>query len=303
MTRNATIETHSRRTFLKGAGAVATAGSVGLAGCAGVLGNDTETLTFGIIPAEDNMDVVEQWGPVGEYVQENTDAEIEFFSATDYSGIIESMANDNVDIAWYGAFSYILAHERAGAEAILIQKDGDTGDDSYQSFLTTRHDDINSIADMEGTSIAFADPASTSGYLIPSYMVLQEGYNPDEFFGETTFAGGHASGQIALANEQVDVAPVASFIYRDMVDEGDIDSDHNRVVVESDPIPLTPISVHPDIGGDLRDQLVDAFTSFDDEETLNELNTTGWVEADDSDYDVIRDVQSTLDEAGYEVGL
>jgi len=300
MTEDTTNGSYSRRTVLQATGSALAAGTVGLAGC---LGGSSNTLTFGIVPAEDNMDVVEQWGPVGDHVQENTDAEIEFFEATDYSGIIESMANDNVDIAWYGPFAYVLAHERAGAEAILIQKDGETGDEAYQTFWTTYHEDINGIDDMEGTSVAFADPASASGYLIPSYMVLQEGYDPNDFFGETSFAGGHSSGQITLANEQVDVAPVASFIYRNMIDNGDISPDQNQLVVESEPIPLTPIAVHPDIDDNLRQQLVDAFTSFDDEETLDALSTTGWVETDDSNYDVIRDVQSTLDEAGYEVGL
>jgi len=300
MTEDTTNGSYSRRTVLQATGSALAAGTVGLAGC---LGGSSNTLTFGIVPAEDNMDVVEQWGPVGDHVQENTDAEIEFFEATDYSGIIESMANDNVDIAWYGPFAYVLAHERAGAEAILIQKDGETGDEAYQTFWTTYHEDINGIDDMEGTSVAFADPASASGYLIPSYMVLQEGYDPDEFFGETSFAGGHSSAQLTLANEQIDVAPSASFIYRNMIENGDISPDHNRVILESEPIPLTPIAVHPDIDDNLQQQLVDAFTSFDDEETLDALSTTGWVETDDSNYDVIRDVQSTLDEAGYEVGL
>jgi len=300
MTGDTRTSSYNRRTVLRTTGATVAAGTVGLAGC---FGSSSTTLTFGIVPAEDNMDIVEQWGPVGDHVQENTDADIEFFEATSYSGIIESMANDNVDIAWYGPFAYVLAHERADAEAILIQKDGETGNEAYQTFWTTYHDDITGIDDMEGRSVVFADPASTSGYLIPNYMVLQDGYDPNEFFSETSFAGGHSSAQLTLANEQIDVAPSASFVYRNMVENGDISSDHNRVIVESEPIPLTPIAVHPDIEDDLRTQLVDGFTSFDDEETLEALSTAGWTETDDSEYDVIRDVQSTLEEAGFEVGL
>lgn len=303
MTDDTSDRSYRRRTLFRTAGAALTVGSVGLAGCSGVLGNDERTLTFGIIPAEDNIDVVEQWGPVGDHLQAETDVELEFFEATDYSGIIEAMANDNVDLAWFGPFSYVLAYERAGCEAMLIWQDRDTGEAEYRSFLVTHHDDVGGIADMDGMTIAYSDPASTSGYLIPNYMMLQEGIDPDEHFAEESFAGGHASAQIALANEQVDVAAAASFIYQNMVDDGEIDPDYNQVVRESDPIPRGPIALHPDISDALREDLVDAFLSFDDEEALERLDAAGWIEADDSDYDIIRDVQTTLNEAGYEVGL
>ncbi|WP_440765516.1 phosphate/phosphite/phosphonate ABC transporter substrate-binding protein [Natronorubrum sp. DTA7] len=291
-----------RRTFMKTAAAAATVGSVGIAGCAEVMGRSDDSLVFGIIPAEDNLDILQQWGPVGDHLQENTAVEIEFFEATDYTGIVEAQANDNVDIAWYGAFSYILAHERAGAEAIVREIDSGTGDTSYQSFITTHHDDVDSFADMEGLSAAFVDPASTSGFLIPTAMMLDEGYNPEDHFGSLQFSGDHSSGQIMVREERADVAPVASMYYNNLVDDGEIDPDEVRIVAESDPIPNTPIAVHPDLDDDLVDEIAEAFLSFDDEETLDILNSEGWEETSDSDYDVIRNVRNNLDEAGIEVG-
>lgn len=292
-----------RRKFMKTTAAAVTAGSVSIAGCTGVMGSSESDLTFGIIPAEDNLDILEQWGPVGDHLQENTGAEIEFFKATDYTGIVEAQANDNVDIAWYGPFSYILAHERAGAEAIVREVDTTTGDTTYQSFITTHHDDVDSFGDMEGMNAAFVDSASTSGFLIPAAMMLEEGYNPEELFDTLQFSGDHSSGQIMVREERADVAPVASFYYDNLVEDGEIDPNEVRIVAESEPIPNTPIAVHPDLDDDLVDEITEAFISFDDEETLEILNSEGWEETSDADYDAIRDVRSNLDEAGIEVGL
>jgi pyridoxal 5'-phosphate synthase pdxS subunit len=57
--------------------------------------------------------------------------------------------------------------------------------------------DIYSLEDMRGKSIAWSDPNTTSGYLVPSYELHQRGINPSTFFSRTGFAGGHEQAIIA----------------------------------------------------------------------------------------------------------
>ncbi len=69
---------------------------------------------------------------------EELGVEVELNTATDYSGIIEAMRSGEVDLAWFGPLSYVLANEIAGAKAIAVQvaEEGET-DPTYNSLMIT----------------------------------------------------------------------------------------------------------------------------------------------------------------------
>jgi phosphonate transport system substrate-binding protein len=61
---------------------------------------------------------------------------------------------------------------------------------------------------MKGHSLAWADPNSTSGYLIPSATLKTKGIKLDDgaYFSKTGFSGGHEQGVVAVLNKQYDGA-------------------------------------------------------------------------------------------------
>jgi phosphonate transport system substrate-binding protein len=65
---------------------------------------------------------------------------------------------------------------------------------------------ITSLEQMKGHSLAFADPNSTSGYLIPSATLKTKGIDlaDGKYFTRTGFAGGHEQGVVAMLNKQYD---------------------------------------------------------------------------------------------------
>ena len=79
----------------------------------------------------------------------------------------------------------------------------------YISVMVVRADSgIKSLEDMKGHSLAWADPNSTSGYLIPSATLKAQGIKLDDgaYFSKTGFAGGHEQGVVAVLNKQYDGA-------------------------------------------------------------------------------------------------
>ncbi|MFO0645144.1 MAG: PhnD/SsuA/transferrin family substrate-binding protein [Polyangiales bacterium] len=50
---------------------------------------------------------------------------------------------------------------------------------------------------MRGASIAWVDPTSTSGYVIPRYLVIERGFDPSRFFSRQVFAGQHDAAVIS----------------------------------------------------------------------------------------------------------
>ena len=125
---------------------------------------------MGLIPAEDNEEMLAKFEPMRAHFEKKMGMPVKVFQATDYAGVIEAMKRDRVDIAWFGPLSYVLAEQEAEAEAFAVGvKDGGTS--TYQSMIFVPADSpAKSIADLKGADVAFVDPASTSGSLVPSYM-------------------------------------------------------------------------------------------------------------------------------------
>lgn len=263
-------------------------------------GEIPDPLVMGIIPSEDNAEQVRAFQPVADYVGEELGVEVELYTATDYSGIIEAMRSGEVDIAWFGPLSYVLATEIAGADAVAVQvaEEGET-DPTYNSLMITQADsDIQDIQDLRGRSFSFVDPASTSGNLFPRKGFDEAGIDPDQDLAETTYAGGHDASALAAQNGTVDAGAVSSTVYRQMIDEGVMQEDDVRIVHESEPIPESPIAVRGDLPQEMKDRIQQIFVEMTPEavgaEALGSEDAVGYVEARDSDYDVIRELVDQL---------
>jgi phosphonate transport system substrate-binding protein len=87
---------------------------------------------------------------------------------------------------------------------VPLEKDGTV---YYVAVMITRKDSgITSIDQMRGHSLAWADPNSASGYLVPAATLRAKGIDLADgaWFSRTGFAGGHEQGIIAVLNRQYD---------------------------------------------------------------------------------------------------
>ena len=127
--------------------------------------------------------------------------------ASDYAAVIEALRNRSADLAFVHPVGYVLANREAKAR--IIAKDRWHGNTSYTSRIYVRRDSgIKTLEELKGKTIAFVDPASSSGYVYPMLMLIQRGLvqnrDPKTFFREVVFAGSHDAGLLALLNGHVD---------------------------------------------------------------------------------------------------
>jgi len=263
--------------------------------------DNPDSLTFSVIPTEDIALHAKRYQPLLDWLKENTGKNIEFYAPTSYNGVIEAMRSDFVDIAGFGAFSYILAHDKANAEVFAARIDTTTNEQGYYSYMITRKDSgIESLEDLEGKTFAFTDPGSTSGNLIPSYIFKKAGIKPQEFLKRTIFAGGHQSAALAVKRGQVDASAVASTVYQRMSDRGEINPDNVVVFKKSSLLPLAPQTYRGDLCDNLKKDIREAYLTFADEapnaETLLEpMGAIRFETMQDSDFDRIRDIIEVMD--------
>ncbi len=270
-------------------------GTVG--GCSSDSGE--EVIHWGLIPADDAAEMLRNYQPVVDYLEKELDVKIKLQVTADYTAAIEAMRNKHIEMAWFGPFSYILAVEEAGAEAIVNGVRRDTGTATYKSIIITKAGSgIETLDDLKGRSFAFVDPASTSGNLIPRKMLIENGIDPDNDFSTVFYAGTHNSVELAIKNGTVDAGASSDNAYYRMVNEGQIDPEENIIIFESEPIPGSPIVVRGDLPQDIKDGIKQALIGMD-QQTIYSVQGWGdiekYVEVTDADYDVIRETAELLD--------
>ncbi|WP_165367675.1 phosphate/phosphite/phosphonate ABC transporter substrate-binding protein [Phytoactinopolyspora endophytica] len=266
-----------------------------------------ETVSYATLPTAD-ADVIARHEPFEAYMGECLDHPFELFTGSSYVAVVEAMRTDSVHVAKFGPFAYILAADRADAEAFATGT-ADPDDATYRSLIITLEGNgIDSADDLKGKSFAFADPASTSGHIIPRTMLIEEwGVTNDEFeeqLGDMIHVGGGEAIVSSVLNEEVAAGALSENFWVGQVEEGDDYADHPNyddlvVFRESDDLPRALEAYDANLPDDLKEQLEECFLDAIDHEELSEFFTefgydAGYVPAEDSTYDVIRDAADKL---------
>lgn len=169
---------------------------------------DYKIVRFGILSGENESDRIARYTPFEKYLEETLGVEVEIFTAGNYDGVIQALAANQIEFAFLGSSAYAAAYTASEGNVIplltSVQEDDSTG---YFSIVAVRCDSgYKSIDDLKGKVLAFADPDSTSGYNVPYYNLVQQGYKPEEFFSAIPFSGSHEAGVQGVVNGQFDAA-------------------------------------------------------------------------------------------------
>src|SRR5262245_15894859 len=132
--------------------------------------------------------------------------------ASDYAAVVEALRNRTADLAFVHPVGYVLANREA--KAVIVAKNQWHGKTTFSARFYVRKDSgLKTLEDLRGKTIAFVDPASSSGYIYPMVLLIQRGLvqnrDPKTFFREVVFSGAHDAGMRSLLNGHVDV--IASF--------------------------------------------------------------------------------------------
>lgn len=111
--------------------------------------------------------------------------------ADSYSQLIRAIAENRLDFAWLSPLGLITAEQVADIQVLL--KAVRSGQPYYWSVILVRKDSgVRDLSDLKDKRFAFTHPGSTSGYVIPMSSLLAEGIDPDDYFSEVVYAGGHS---------------------------------------------------------------------------------------------------------------
>lgn len=266
-------------------------------------GEEKKTLTIAYAPNESTEQSVDARNGLAKDLGEALGVEVKEIQASDYNAIIEALRTGQADMAYMGALAVALAVERADVEPIVMKApQGEKSQAVYHSVLITRadNDSIQSISDIKGKTMAFVDPDSTSGNLIPTAEIINAfpGENLDsdklhtngEFFEAVSFSGQHQAGLQAVIKGDVDVAPISDQILASEIANGNAKESDVKIIHESGAIPAEAMVVGKTVDDDLKAKLTDFLANYNNEEYFAQVikvEGARFVECGVSDYEPI----------------
>jgi phosphonate transport system substrate-binding protein len=240
---------------------------------------DLKEFRIGILGGENEADRLRNYQCLSDDLKKEFGFEkVSMFPASDYDGVIQGLLGGTLDFAELGASGYAktyLANPKA-VEPILttVQTDGSMG---YHSVMVARKDSgMTKVTDIKGKKLGFADPDSTSGYLIPTVTLPEAlgGVPVKEYVASTGFGGGHENLVLEVLKGTFDAGTTwasgvgdfkdgyTSGNLRKMVDKGILNMDDLVQLWESPLIPNGPLVIRSSISPEMKAKVTAFFKAL-----------------------------------------
>ena len=212
------------------------------------------------IPDESPTELARKAAPLVKYLEQQLGMKVEFTPVSDYAAAVEALVNKQVDMAWYGGFTFVQANSRSGGKIIpLVQREED---EKFRSVFITSDPEIKTLADLKGKTVSFGSASSTSGHLMPRSALLQANIDPDKDFKRVAYSGAHDATIAAVAAGKVDAGALNISVWDKFVADKKVDPSKVRVIFTTQPYFDYNWSVHADMPVALRDKLTKAFLNL-----------------------------------------
>ena len=226
------------------------------------LGYSQQVLRVTTIPEEAATEQMRKFGPLSNYLEKNLGMKVEFTPVNDYPAAVEAMVNKQVDLVWFGGFTYVQANIRSGGKVVpFAQREEDT---KFRSvFITQKNSGITKLADLKGKQVSFGSQSSTSGHLMPRTFLLEAGINPETDFKRVAYSGAHDATIASVVSGRVDAAALDITVWNKFVNEGKVDTSKVDVFYTTPPYFNYNWSVHADMPAAQREKIAKALFALD----------------------------------------
>ena len=249
---------------------------------------DENTLVFGVVP--DSVDTETNYQPLMDYIAELTGKTVEYHESTDYAALIEAAVAGKVDVASFSGFTYVTATNNGAKltpiSSIVTEEGQEPG--YYSQAIVRADSDISSIEDFAGKKVCFVDPSSTSGYLFPSYNLLEAGIDPKTDI-TPVFAGKH----------DVSVQKVGEGVECEVgfAEDSEVEKSDAVKVIDETMVPGAPLVYSSTLPDDVSKKLIDGLSEI----TIDDIIAAGIDSADTDSFRSVFYATKPVDDAYYDL--
>jgi phosphonate transport system substrate-binding protein len=113
------------------------------------------TLRVGLVPSQAPETIRARYEPFRRYLSNTLGLPVELFVASDYAGVVEAMASNRLDLAYFGGVAYVQAEQRAQVVPIVTEVDRDTHTTKYYSvIIANAQSTIRTTGEIKGRKFA-----------------------------------------------------------------------------------------------------------------------------------------------------
>lgn len=254
-------------------------------------------LVFGITPWYGKQETARAFRPFVDYLSQQLERPVTFYIARNYADLGDRLERGLVHFGYFSPTVYVQTARQYPRMRYMVTVANERGHYFEGYIVARRASGIRHLRDFAGRTFAFTDPDSTSGYRMPALMLRQQGMDPDTFFSEVFFVGSHAAALRAVYDGEVAGGTVAHHVFEEF--EG---KDEMIVIAKTPPLPEGAIAAHHLVPDALVESAVNILLATDTTTTnrageivLEAMPYKGFVQMDDTFYDIIRDMLSALE--------
>jgi phosphonate transport system substrate-binding protein len=249
---------------------------------------DENTLVFGVVP--DSVDTETNYQPLMDYIAEITGLTVEYHESTDYAALIEAAVAGKVDVASFSGFTYVTATNNGAKltpiSSIVTEEGQEPG--YFSQAIVPKDSDISSIEDFAGKKVCFVDPSSTSGYLFPSYNLLEAGIDPQTDI-TPVFAGKH---DVSVQKTGEGVECEVGF-----AEDSEVEKSDAVKVIDETMVPGAPLVFASALPEEVSQKLIDGLA----EVTIDDIIAAGIDSADSDSFRSVFFETKPVDDAYYDL--
>jgi len=225
-----------------------------------------KALLIGLIPEQNIFKQIDRYTPLAEYLAKKVGVKIRLKVLTRYGNIVDNFASSGMDGAFFGSFTYALAHMKLGVE-VLARPEALDGSSTYHGLIIVRKDSgIRNVKSMKGKRMAFVDKATTAGFLFPLAFLKRHGIaDYKTYFKEAYFAGTHEAATYDVLDRKADIGAPKNTIFERLA-QADTRISRELVVLEkSADVPENALGARRDLDTALKKALLDALLGMSED--------------------------------------
>ncbi len=237
-----------------------------------------ETFSFGVVPQQNAIRTAQIWGPILTELGHRTGHTFVLKTNKDIPEFQASLAKGEYDFAYMNPYHYTVFSERAGYKAIAHR----AGKGIRGVVVTAKNSNVQSLADLDGRVVGFPAPAAFAATLITRAEMAQAGASVTP-----KYTNSHDSVYRAVA---AGLLEAGGGIGRTLNATDPAVRDQLRVLHTTAVYTPHAIAASPKVSEVDQAQVQASLLSLQDPALLDGLKVSGFVLANDSDWDDVREL-------------
>ncbi|HEB02731.1 MAG TPA: phosphate/phosphite/phosphonate ABC transporter substrate-binding protein, partial [Nitrospirae bacterium] len=218
---------------------------------------------IGLIPEENIFKQMQRHKPLGEYLSKELGIPVRFTILSRYPHIITRFVNRDLDGAFFGAFTGVLALETLFVEPIARPVNID-GSMTTKGYLFTHVDSgISNVKQMRGKSIAYVDQVTATGYLYAQDLLRSKGIkNTEGFFKREEYTGGHDTAVYTVLAGRTELGVAKARIVDQVRERDPMAKEQIKILYRSPDLPDNTLHIRKDLPEDFKLKLKNVLLSM-----------------------------------------